>query len=252
MPMPAKLSKEQDLEVSKLYKEGMTHQELADYFSVGSHSIETSLKRTNTPGRRTGKRTKDVDFSKSNQILKDYQSLKSLSKLSKKYGSKYQLANFLRAKGVLQEKNSEIKVDDRLILELYNKGLTFNEITEQTGYSDWCLGKSLKRQGIDTLERRKNETEPYKIYLNAVRRFTKHSWKEHHDKVNPKGLKRGRMDYHIDHIYSVSEGFRNNIPPFIIGHWSNLQMLPYDKNVKKLTRCHKTKDQLFEDFNGAY
>lgn len=58
-------------------------------------------------------------------------------------------------------------------------------------------------------------------------------------------------DHQIDHIYSVSEGFKNNIPPYVIGHWSNLQILYWKENKDKSFHCHKTKDQLFEDFGRA-
>lgn len=39
--------------------------------------------------------------------------------------------------------------------------------------------------------------------------------------------------YAIDHIYPISHGFKNNIPPEIIGNISNLQMLPFKENESK-------------------
>lgn len=39
--------------------------------------------------------------------------------------------------------------------------------------------------------------------------------------------------YHLDHIYPISLGFNNNIPPEEIGHISNLQMLHWKDNVLK-------------------
>jgi hypothetical protein len=45
--------------------------------------------------------------------------------------------------------------------------------------------------------------------------------------------KRGKTGYHLDHIIPVSYGYANNIPPEAIADISNLQMLPYDENIKK-------------------
>lgn len=85
-----------------------------------------------------------------------------------------------------------------------------------------------------------------RLYYDRVSYFTKLSWKEHFNKINPDKLNRSLMD--LDHIYSVQQGFRDNIPPCIIGHWTNLRMLDKSKNSSKGMRCDKTKEKLFEDF----
>lgn len=84
-------------------------------------------------------------------------------------------------------------------------------------------------------------------YYNAVKLVTNKNWYEHFHKINPNKLQRSR-DLHLDHVYSIAEGFKNNIPPEIIGHWSNLRLLPKIENSSKGSACHKTKEQLFEDF----
>jgi len=45
--------------------------------------------------------------------------------------------------------------------------------------------------------------------------------------------KRGFRKYHLDHIYSISEGFKNDIPPEAIGNLGNLRFIHYKKNIKK-------------------
>lgn len=45
--------------------------------------------------------------------------------------------------------------------------------------------------------------------------------------------KRGFRKYHLDHIYSISEGFKNNIPPEAIGNIENLRFIHHKKNIKK-------------------
>jgi hypothetical protein len=87
----------------------------------------------------------------------------------------------------------------------------------------------------------------YTKYNEAVFTYTRESWVEFQDKINPDCLPRGRT-YTVDHIYSIYQGFMENIPAYIIGHWTNLQMLTLSENSHKNARCHKTQDQLFEDF----
>jgi hypothetical protein len=88
------------------------------------------------------------------------------------------------------------------------------------------------------------------IYYAAVKRLTKDSWNTNFDKINPERLKRSA--YNLDHIYSIQEGFRNGIPPYIISHWTNLRMLEPILNSSKGMRCDKTIDKLFEDVFNQY
>lgn len=87
-------------------------------------------------------------------------------------------------------------------------------------------------------------------YYNAVRLVTNRNWYEHFHTINPNSLQRSK-DLHLDHIYSIAEGFNNNIPPEIIGHWTNLRLLPKLDNTSKGADCHKTKEQLYEDYYRA-
>jgi len=43
----------------------------------------------------------------------------------------------------------------------------------------------------------------------------------------------GRNCYHLDHRCSILEGFKNNIPPEIIGRMDNLKFIPAKLNMKK-------------------
>lgn len=84
-------------------------------------------------------------------------------------------------------------------------------------------------------------------YYIAVKLVTNRNWYEHFYTINPNRLTRSR-DMHLDHIYSISEGFKHNVSPEIIGHWTNLRLIPKIDNSSKGANCHKTKDQLLEDF----
>ena len=43
----------------------------------------------------------------------------------------------------------------------------------------------------------------------------------------------GKNCYHLDHRCSISEGFKNDIPPEIIGRMDNLKFMPAKLNMEK-------------------
>lgn len=88
-------------------------------------------------------------------------------------------------------------------------------------------------------------------YYNQVKLQTNKSWYNNFHIINGEGPNKRSKDMHLDHIYSISEGFKNNIPPEIIGHWTNLRLIPKKENSSKGADCHKTKEQLYEDYYRA-
>ena len=54
--------------------------------------------------------------------------------------------------------------------------------------------------------------------------------------------------HHVDHMFSIYEGFKQKIPPFIIGNICNLEMIHYSKNCSKRGNCSLTKEELFKRF----
>ena len=45
--------------------------------------------------------------------------------------------------------------------------------------------------------------------------------------------KRGWKSYHLDHIYPISMGFKENISPEKIGNIKNLRFIYFEENIKK-------------------
>lgn len=39
--------------------------------------------------------------------------------------------------------------------------------------------------------------------------------------------------YHVDHNYSIKDGFQNKVSPLVIGHIENLRMIPWRENISK-------------------
>ena len=49
-----------------------------------------------------------------------------------------------------------------------------------------------------------------------------------------------------DHMYSVYEGYKNNISPKIISHPANCKLLKHTDNISKNKKCSITLDELLE------
>lgn len=138
--------------------------------------------------------------------------------------------------------------------EAWNKGLTykrpeFSEWLKVNGH--WKEGQTMEdRFGLDRSIEIKNklsklrsdsgviitdlELKRKKKYYNEVWKITEKqelSILENYDK-------RGRVDlnseaYNLDHIVPIIYGYRNNIPPEVIGSMGNLRFIPALDNHKK-------------------
>lgn len=111
------------------------------------------------------------------------------------------------------------------------------------------------KQKLSDLSKKRNENlhinkEESTLYYMKVREITKQSWVKNYLLINPTRITRSN-EWHLDHIFSISEGLNNNIPPEIIGHWTNLRLIPKKENSSKGGNCHKTKEKLYEDYYGA-
>jgi len=85
-------------------------------------------------------------------------------------------------------------------------------------------------------------------YRCLVIQLTKTTYKEFFNIINPNNLERGRNKYHLDHIFSVIEGFRCNIPPEVIANPYNLHMLTEKENICKYDSCWQTKKMLYQRY----
>lgn len=83
------------------------------------------------------------------------------------------------------------------------------------------------------------------LYYERVWRFTR---KQNLESLN-NITKRGRVDlnenaHHLDHKFSIKEGFKYNLLPYYIGHINNLEMLPARENCSKGSKCSVSSDSL--------
>ena len=88
----------------------------------------------------------------------------------------------------------------------------------------------------------------YELYRKQVWRITNKEFHTHYHKINPDNIRRGLLN-HLDHKYSIQQGWQNNISADIIGSWVNLRLLPHKENRSKTNRCLYTKEELIDYYN---
>lgn len=86
---------------------------------------------------------------------------------------------------------------------------------------------------------------PFEIYKRKVWEVT-----DRYIKIFPELNKRSR-NIHLDHIYSIYEGFKNNIDPEIIGHFENLQLLESKLNISKSSSCWISLEELLHKIKNS-
>lgn len=83
----------------------------------------------------------------------------------------------------------------------------------------------------------------YEKYRREVWKISNQQFVEHYYAINPTNIRRGPK-FHLDHKYSIQQGWQNNVSPEIIGGWKNLQMLPAKHNQSKSNKCSVTLESI--------
>lgn len=97
-----------------------------------------------------------------------------------------------------------------------------------------------------------DEIEIFETYSKTIRSMTRFTFNRNIDKIENSELKViNSRDYHIDHIYSISDGFINNIDPKIISSYVNLRVLSKSDNLKKGRKSDILLEELYERYNSS-
>ena len=89
-----------------------------------------------------------------------------------------------------------------------------------------------------------NNLYGFDLYKRMVCYFTYKSIKQ----CNIKDIEKRGRKWHLDHKFSIANGFKGNIPPYIIGNYYNLEMLYYRDNLSKYSSSSITKGELFDGY----
>jgi len=89
------------------------------------------------------------------------------------------------------------------------------------------------------------ELQSFKYYKEFIMSESNRNFGKYYYKINKNSLIRSKYEYHLDHIYSIMEGFRNNIPPEVLYNPNNLQMMWWKDNIIKQAKSGCTKIKLY-------
>ena len=88
------------------------------------------------------------------------------------------------------------------------------------------------------------------FYRREVIRLTEQSYKEYITLINPNNTKRDHKTFHLDHIYSIACGFREQIDPKIIASPINLRIVTSKENLIKNAKCNMSKEELLKKYEN--
>ena len=131
-------------------------------------------------------------------------------------------------------KVSEYQDNNSINSIMLKHNISFDEAVEkQNGIINKILKTNEKNKRITPIENKKD----FLLYKYLVIKETNTNYRLYKNTINPLDLNRASYDYHLDHIYSICEGYLNNVDPKIIGSVYNLRMLFWKENLNKSIKC---------------
>lgn len=256
--------------VVELYVSGISFSKISTLLKINRNNVKNILKEKNIWVENRDKLKKEFNDIEINDILIKYKNGLSLQKISEIYNvSKGPIKQILKDKNMLREGRSNgVKINlteeqKEKIKDLYLIGYKNSlEIGQELNLSKSFIDKYLqlsniirtKSEGVSVgLIRRYRDIsydeylkieDDYKKYKNDVMKVTNQQPINKLPNYNKRGNSGVEGVYHLDHKYSILEGFKNKISPTIIGGIKNLEFIPWEENIKKRTKNSITINEL--------
>lgn len=263
-------SKEEIDNIIKDYQNGIPLSKLRVIYKRKKENIKSLLMENNIFIEGRDKLKKDFNKEIIEEILNYYQKGIGSEKISKIYGvSKVPILRILKENNVLQkgysngkkiilteeqkEKIKDLYVDNYKNSEEISKIMNLNksfieQILSKSNYrrnrsQGTSIGLVKRFSGINYNEYINNLSE-FKKYKRKVTSVTKKQ--PIHNLVNfeKRGISGIDGNYHLDHKFSIVEGFKQKISPWVIGNFINLEFIPWEENIKKRTKCSINEKEL--------
>ena len=170
---------------------------------------------------------------------------KKMMTMMERYGAYSPFGNI-----AVREKAMKTKIERYGVRYYFNEVLDNNIdilFEEKDNGKDWVsrvIKKWCENRKLHPDEKLKNPFSVTRAYYRKVMFWTHFHWKENIDLINPQNFERSYWEYHLDHIYSIRDGFINNVPPEVIGHWTNLRLMPRLDNQKKNHKSERTLEEV--------
>jgi transposase-like protein len=253
------------------YDNGLSYSKIVTLVKVNRDNVKNVLIENGVwvDGRDNIK--KEFNDDEINDIINKYINEKlGCDTIGKYYNvTKRPINRVLKEKGLLREGLSNgVKIDltdkqkdiiKKLYIEEYKNP---TEISKELNLTKPFINKFLSNCGyrrnigegtsIGLVKRWGNRS--YDEYLKNLSEFKKYKKKVMsvtrkqpiHKLLNyeKRGVSGLEGNYHLDHRFSILEGFIQNISPDMIGGIKNLLFIPWEENVKKRTKCSITINEI--------
>ena len=147
--------------------------------------------------------------------------------------TKNKIRNTLKKDRSLYEKNCEYCGKQFTTYNIYQK-CCCNSCASHNKYKTTNIRKLYKRLcGFNFAL----NSYPNEFDFDLINKYGWYQAKNHGD--NPNGVSR-------DHCYSIDEGFKNLVDPYIISHPANCVLIQQRKNASKYTKCNISIEDLIE------
>lgn len=210
------------------------------YGKTHTNEVKNILRETIKKTYKTIKKTYGVDNISQIDFIKHK---KNQTVLNKEY-----IFNYVKQYGYkLLDKDDKTNKKTIMILQCPNNHIikmTYNSFRRGCRCKE-CYYDSLRNKyGIDNL----NDYYEYKKFVVSL---TEKTYRKYKNIINPLNLKRGKNinDYHLDHKFSILQGYKENISPYIISSCVNLEMLTCKQNESKQDKCSISKEMLLESYD---
>lgn len=233
------------LEVEKIIHlyciENKTSTEIACILGCSKRSVLNVLTENNVERRKPG--WSELYKNPNNDLIIDLYTLgKSMNDIKKELGISYTLINkTLKKENIIRTENKHKGSAGRHMSNEHKEkmGKTKKDRKKEGKYDHIYL----KKTGY-TYEEFQKKIPKFKKYHQKVKAITEKQNLSLLENIEKRG-KTGKVGaFHVDHMYSIIEGFRNNIEPEIIGSIFNLEMIPWELNVIKQGDCSITLQNL--------
>lgn len=139
---------------------------------------------------------------------------------------------------------SSFKIKPNLEIWIYLKCRIHPKVALHPTFENFKARK-FRCKGCARMQRQQELLKIKENYYATVWQLTETQYQKHILVINPHRFKRGQV-YHLDHRFSIAEGFRRNIDPAIIASAYNLEMLTRGDNIRKGDGCSINEVELRE------
>ncbi len=235
-------------DIIRLYTSGKSSIEIARQLNISKSGVLSILRNRDVP-RNNVYEPKSKHASIYDAITKAYTDGMSMNQVTALFKVSYGLVSRqLKKRGLTRTYLKNKGRTGSIISEAQkNKHRQTKSSRKEQGMYDHIY---LKRTGYTYAEFQKKRPA-FKKYHQQVRSITQSQPLHLLNDYDKRGKAGQDGAYQIDHKFSVIEGFKQGVDPRVIGHISNLHMIPWEANMIKQGECWISLSELTKLYETA-